>query len=218
MRLHGFQIPVATSLLQLARTTNEPFQEFICYWIAFNNIYAVVADNMGIKPRIITDNGKPKFRDIHGIEMATVKAPQELAQITDETRHRLIAHNATRFFVHRTPRWRGRKLKLDAKGQQLNGVLNVSRTVNADYPRWSPIEMALYEAYMAQSASPQARETLAKQIVDVLYAVRCNLVHGSKSAGDENDAEVVCQALPLLKIIGDSFLMPEEVEEDEEEY
>jgi hypothetical protein len=223
MRFHGFQIPIAISLIQLARTTNEPFQEFICYWSAFNNIYAVLADSKGINAKIVMKNGQTQFTNIHGIQMARVKPAKEteqidlaFSQIKDDTKHCLLLHSATRFFVYRTPRWRERELKRDAKGQRLNGVLNVSRTINADYPIWSPIDTLLYEAYMSGTQTPGICGSLSKQLLEVLYTVRCNLVHGSKSAGDENDKEVVSQALALLKMIVASFQMPDEVEEDEE--
>ena len=214
MRLHRLDIPVAISFLQLARKTVQPFQEFICYWTAFNNIYAVIADMKGVRPTLqLGANNQVRTGAANGVRIARVKVPTEKEQIglafdqfEDELKHSLIMHKAASFFVYRTPQWRGQDLKEDALGQRINGVLKVGRTVNAKYPSWSPIDTALYEKYMSGIQPAEARNALSKQILDVLYTVRNNLVHGSKAVDDANNRDVIENALPLLRMIVQSFL------------
>jgi hypothetical protein len=110
------------------------------------------------------------------------------------------------FFVHRTPYWSGLPVERDGSGQRLNGVLNVGYTTDSKHPVWSPIDAKLFEAYQKGIRDGSTREPLARQILDVLYTVRNNTFHGGKRADDANDREVLQQALPLLKMIVDSFV------------
>src|SRR5438552_3738493 len=71
MKLYPFDVPVAVSMLDLVKTATEPFQQFICYWIAFNNIYAVTADMNGLSAFVITKpDGSPKTRVVANVEIA----------------------------------------------------------------------------------------------------------------------------------------------------
>src|SRR5688500_7900208 len=141
MRLHRIEIPIAMSLLELARKSAQPFQEFICYWTAFNNIYAVIADRGGVRPRLrVGADGQPKIKEVEGLRMAKVDTPKERAQLDsvfcefgNELKNSLIIHEATRYFVYRTPQLEGQSLERDALGQRLNGVLKVGRTANREY-------------------------------------------------------------------------------------
>jgi len=49
------------------------------------------------------------------------------------------------------------------------------------------------------------RNFLARQIVDLLYTIRNNFMHGSKKLDDANDIKVVENALPMLELIVTSF-------------
>lgn len=40
-----------------------------------------------------------------------------------------------------------------------------------------------------------------KTIKNVLYQIRCNIFHGEKTPGDDNDDRIVKNAFPLLKHI-----------------
>jgi hypothetical protein len=191
----------------------QPFQEYMFYWTAFNNIYATIADYEGYSAQLKTKDGAIETRLEGTITLPEVETPSERKQLelacsrfSDDLKHRLIIHDSTRFFVYRTPKWHNREINHDALGQQLNGVLNVSRTVSADYPVWSPIDTNLYEQYMANGHDTNTQHKLANQIVRVLYAVRNNLFHGGKRADDANDREVVRKALPLLEMIVWDFL------------
>lgn len=46
------------------------------------------------------------------------------------------------------------------------------------------------------------------EIVDVLYEVRCNLFHGSKSDADERDIEVLNASTPVLELIVKNICLP----------
>jgi hypothetical protein len=82
MKLHPFDVPVAVSMLDLVKTATEPFQQFICYWIAFNNIYAVTADMNGLSAFVITKpDGSPKTRVIANLKIAVSSGPKEIEQI-----------------------------------------------------------------------------------------------------------------------------------------
>ena len=219
MLLHSLDVPVAVSMLELAKKSEQPFQQFMCYWTAFNNIYAIVADKTGLSVSIKKDqDGTPKTETIANVKIVKVDAPGERKQIdsafnhfSDDLKDNLIRHENIRFFVNRSPEWQGRKIEFDSFGQRLNGVLNVGYTIHADYPVWSPIDKNLYERYMKDPQDmkePQissARKELAKQILEVLYTVRNNIVHGGKQADDANSHEVVEKAVPLLSMIVSHF-------------
>jgi hypothetical protein len=50
------QVPIAHSMVALAGSPStfafRPFQDFICYWTAFNNIYVTVAELKGRRARL----------------------------------------------------------------------------------------------------------------------------------------------------------------------
>lgn len=119
---------------------------------------------------------------------------------------KLVERQSTRYFVYRTPKWRGVSIESDVSGQTLNGVINVGRTVDQKYLVWSPIETKLYERYFTESLGPHERQELADQILHVIYTVRNNLFHGGKRTDDANDVDVVSRALPLLRMIVEDFL------------
>jgi hypothetical protein len=123
-------------------------------------------------------------------------------QIDRTTKHTLIVHPNVHFFVGRRPR--GTYLEVDHDGKLINGVLNVTKTVDPQYPIWSPIDKHAYENYAEDNLTIQAN--LTEQIVFMLYTIRNNLVHGSKSMNEANDIDVVEMALPLLEIVVRSFI------------
>lgn len=85
-------------------------------------------------------------------------------------------------------------------------MLNVGYTTSIRDPVWSPIDTQAYERYQSNPDDNKVREQLAEQILDLIYTVRNNTFHGSKSVDDATDREVVERAFPLLKEIVDSFL------------
>lgn len=216
--LYRYQVPVAYSMVEFIRRAAaqmaEPFQEFMFYWMGFNNIYTTLSDQDGRRRAIrVARDGTPKRRAKGNVTMPAVEVPSEQEQLTiafghfsADLKHSLITHDCTRFFVHRSPLLHGTPIEVDAAGQRVNGVLNVGYTIDADNLVWSPIDTELYERYIQGDRNADARDALAKQILDLLYTVRCNTFHGGKRMDDSNDREVVERATPLLALIVTHFL------------
>jgi hypothetical protein len=209
--------PVAHSIMRLLRKSSEqslePFQEYVLYWVAFNNIYTTVAENEESKSFIPNSDGNPKTFQLGDVTMRRVKALREKDQLeivlnafSDDLKYQLITHSSTKFFVYRAPKWRGKEIKFDKMGQRVNGVINVGKTISSDFPYWSPISVNLYESYIKAQQDEETREILSDQILKVLYTVRNNTFHGGKRFDDANDAEVLHKATPLLAMIVQSFL------------
>lgn len=181
------------------------FAAFGCYWIAFNNIYVTVATDSGLKPTPTGQGTLGKLR------MPRVRLTPErdqiaaaVAKLTRDTKDKLIHCPAVRYFVERKPRWELQEIAVDAFGQTLNGVLNIGKTIDADHPVWSPIDAEAYERYLEQPNIID-QDSLAKQLVDMLYTIRNNMFHGGKRVDDAYAREVVEKATPLLKVIVNSF-------------
>lgn len=210
MKFHEIEIPVAVSMLSLADRIDHPFQRYFCYWAAFNNIYTLVAERRGLTASFALDrNRQRKTEQKWTYTFPKVNVPSEHAQISEaitqldsQTKHSLISHPNIPFFVERQPQ--GVHSKFDATGQEINGVLNVNRTVNPQAPIWSPINRQEYQKFISGDHSGQ--DILTEQIVFMMYAIRNNLLHGSKSPGEENDMNVVENALPLLELLVTAFV------------
>lgn len=222
--LARWKAPVAYSMAQVAKDTQEPFSEYFSLWSSFNAIYATIADADGLEVELDTySDGRVKTRDTNNDEwlgrfvIPRVSSESERGQIKNVFRHfstelkdDLIQDDNTNFFVYRIPKWRDRPIEQDAWGQRLNGVINVGRTVTVNYPAWSPIDREWYDSYINDGVTERnigdIHNLLAGQIVNVLYTVRNNLVHGGKRGDDANDQEVVVHALPLLRRIVTHFI------------
>jgi hypothetical protein len=217
MKFYQYEVPVAYSMIALAKRVLlehlQPFQNFICYWTAFNNIYVTIADKKGQRVKQRLKQGKPVTRSFGGVRIPEVDVEPETKQIrmaVDEfdnrLKHNMIVHPNTRFFVERIPRWRDNKIEYDSSGQRLNGVINVGRTIDEKHPIWSPIDTKLYEHYLQHTNDATARDSLCEQIVSILYTIRNNTVHGGKRGDDGDDQEVLERAFPLLKMIVEHFI------------
>ncbi len=214
---HRYEVPVAYSLFALTRGIPhegyQPFHKYIFLWMAFNNIYTTNAEYRGYVPKLRTRRGRIITKREGGVNIPEVSGPTEIEQIklacaelSEELKHSLIMHPNIEFFLHRTPSWHMERLEYDKQRQKLNGVLNVGRTINKDHPVWSPIDISLYTRYKGNNQDVKAKNTLAIEIVNLLYTVRNNLLHGGKRADDANDHQVVEKATPLLKMIVSDFL------------
>lgn len=214
-----YELPVAYSMIAAAkrlrpsRNSYHPFQKYIYYWTAFNNIYTTIAYSANrsttLKKR---PDGSIETRLNGGVQIPKVQVVSEQEQIglafaefDNNLRHRLVTQQNVEFFVNRTPLWHGIAISTDAWGQRINGVLNVNYTVEEKYPVWSPIDVQSYNNYLMNSKDYQARDLLARQIIELLYTIRCNLLHGGKRFDDANDETVVENALPLLVMIVSAF-------------
>lgn len=216
MGLAQHEVPVAFSLVSLIKQGTgqftHPIGQFTCYWAAFNNIYVTIADRAGHRPRLTKRRDGSIRRRVDGsVSIPEVSPVSERQQIdsafqrfSDDLKQRLIEHPSTRFFVYRTPYWKGRPIATDSNGQQLNGVLNVGYTLSVKNPVWAPIDTATFELY--SRADVAGRDLLSKQILNLLYTIRNNAFHGGKRADDAHDSEVLENGFPLLAMIVDSLV------------
>ncbi len=143
--------PTAQLMLSLADSLNEhPLQAYLCTWIALDNLIRVVARHSGIKPQFrLRKNGTLQMMEVGDIKMPDVHAPKRdhmlaavIGKVDIPIKHALIAHPSVEYFVNRTPTFENRTVKSDQRGQQLNGVMDVCRTMDVRYPIWSPISSA----------------------------------------------------------------------------
>jgi len=213
----AYEVPVAFSMLSLQIRADDNvsrlIQDFMCKWVAFNNIYTAVSDREGRGAEYQRGkDGEIKIRSVGKIRMPDVRLASEREQIllavdkmSSQAKHAFIAHPSAAYFVRRTPRWKGQPIAVNQDGQKLNGVINVGRTIDSEHPVWSPIDVQLYEAYIGGQKSDQAAIALSAQVALVLYTVRNNIFHAGKRADDAHDMEVVQHAIPLLSILLSEF-------------
>jgi hypothetical protein len=217
--LAQYEIPVAYSMVALAQKSAQlepqPFQEILCYWSAFNNIYTTIAERKGYFARFRTQKDGTIRARVNGSVLIpeveiSLRVRDEIdlayAEFSETLKHTLIAHPNTKFFVERVPIWRGLEIEFDGNGQRLNGVINVRYTIDDKHPVWSPIDIGAYERFTHGNASADDINLLARQLLFLVYTVRNNTFHGGKRADDTNDRQVIENALPLLRMIVEFFM------------
>ncbi|HUW80994.1 MAG TPA: hypothetical protein VMV54_08910, partial [Acidocella sp.] len=184
-----WQFQLAIAMVRLVGQSRpgemEPLEQYMCYWVGFNNICVTIANEQGRRPVLLTSGGRPQLERIGDFSMPKVRLPDEGEQLnavyralSPQLTEKLILHRSTRFFVNRLPRFEGEELTVDARGQPLNGVLNIGRTVDAANPVWCPIDQASYYAYLGGERTSERRDKLGKEILAVLLTVGKNRFHG----------------------------------------
>ena len=189
------------------------FEQYFLFWTAFNNIYTTIAHRKGRRTQIKENDDGSIVTIANGNvnipEVVIVSEGEKIGlafqEFEEDLKHTLILHEGTKYFVRRITYWQGIPIEHDAFGQRVNGVINVNYTSDSQYPVWSPIDFQHYEEYLENPINEENRSFLASQIVDLLYAIRNNLVHGGKRFDDANDITVVENALPMLELIVTSF-------------
>lgn len=214
------EIPVAYSMVRAARRLRKrrdgfhPFERYTYYWMAFNNIYTVIAYSGGRHPTYKKDDSGQVETETcdHCLGIPKVKRVGEQEQIDlaidefdSELKRNIIHHDKLLFFLHRTPQWHGVRIE-EFQGRRLNGVINVNYTTDKDYPVWSPIDVERYNTYIQNPRDIESEKLLTKQIIKLLYTVRNNMLHGGKIHDDANDMEVVGNATPILATIVGAFI------------
>ena len=214
-----YELPIAYSMIAAARRIrprrdgNHPFEQYFLFWTAFNNIYTTIAHSKGRRTKLKENEDGSIVTIANGnVNIPEVVIVSEREQIRlafqefdDDLKRTLILHKGTEYFVGRIPSWQGIKIEFDAFGQRVNGVINVNYTSDSQYPVWSPIDFQLFEEYLENPDNEDNKDFLARQIVDLLYTIRNNLMHGGKRFDDANDIAVVENALPMLELIVTSF-------------
>ncbi|MBC8336071.1 MAG: hypothetical protein ISR59_00200 [Anaerolineales bacterium] len=213
------EIPIAYSMIETARRIRprrdgrHPFEQYFLFWTAFNNIYTTIAHREGCWTQIKEN----KDGSIATIANGNVNIPEveivsereqirfALQEFDDNLKDTLILHEGTKYFLGRTPFFQGKKIEFDSFGQRVNGVININYTTDSQYPVWSPVDFQFYKAYLKNPENEENRNFLAGQIIDLLYTIRKNFMHGSKKFDDANDIKVVENALPMLQLIVASF-------------
>lgn len=197
------------------RSEMEPLEQYMCYWVGLKNIYVTIANEQGSRPNLRISDAQLQLAQVGGFSMPNVHTPNEREQLeaaykvfSPQLKERLILHRCTRFFVDRLPRFHGHEFAVDRRGQRLNGVLNIGRTVEATYPVCSPIDHALYYAYLKGNRTSGGTDKLGKEILSLINAIGNNLFHGGKRVDEVSDTIVVEHALPLLKEVVNSFVSP----------
>lgn len=215
-----YELPIAYSMIESARRIrprrdgSHPFQQYFLFWTAFNNIYTTIAYGKGLRIQLKENEDGSIVRIANG----NVKIPEvipvsereqihlALQEFDHDLKHTLILHQGTKYFAGRIPYWQGKPIEYDALGQKINGVINVNHTIDSQYPVWSPIDFQHYEEYLEDPDNEENRNFLARQILDLLYTIRRNLMHGGKKKFDDaNDIKVVEHALSMLELIVTAF-------------
>jgi hypothetical protein len=210
-----FQLAIAmVRLVEQHRPSEmEPLEQYMCYWLGFSNICVAIANEQGCRSTLSTSGERLQLKHVRNFSMPKVRLPDEREQLeavnkvlSPQLKEKLILHRSVRFFVNRMPRFQGEELSVDARGQRLNGVLDVGRTVDAANPVWCPIDQALYYAYLDGERKAEHADKLCKEILAVLFTIGKNRFHGGRRTDDASMRNVVEHALPLLKEVVNSFV------------
>ena len=213
----AWQFQVASAMVRLVEHYRpgemEPLEQYMCYWVGLKNICVTIANEQGCRAALQTSDGELQLEQVGGFSMPKVRMPKEREQLeavykafSPQLTEELIIHRCTRFFVNRLPRFQGNELTVDARGQGLNGVMNIGRTVEATNPVWCPIDQALYYAYLNGDRTLGGADKLGKEILTLLYTIGTNRFHGGNRADDASITHVVEYGLPLLKEVVSWFV------------
>jgi hypothetical protein len=212
-------IPIAFSMIDAAgrikprRDGRHPVDKFFLLWTAFNSIYTTIADRRGYRTRLVVgEDGEVVTSPNGGVSIPEVEPVREREQLylalevySDELKDSLIRHTSTQFFANRVPFWQGKQVKYDALGQRINGVIDLDYTTSKEYPVWSPIDYQIYDRYLEDPENQADRDFLTRQIADLLYTIRKNLVHIGRTFDDGQDLTVFEHGMPLLELIVSFF-------------
>ncbi len=214
------EIPVTMSMIDLVEISQHSFQKYSSLWTAFNNIYVLLSQRQGLRVTPSpSENGQNKFEHYWNYYFPKVNTPPEKEQIKaaiqfldQNIRDSIIRHDNIPFFIERTPA--GVREKFDHRGQEINGVLNLTRSILPNLLVWSPIDRNAYQEYL--NGNTDVQQILIEQILFMLYTIRNNLVHGGKNPSDANDTQVIEMGLPILREIVNYYIV-ENVTDDEME-
>ena len=207
-----------------AENQADVFGAYLVTWITFNAIY-VAEYNRPYAVFKKKEDGSKIFVDRYkyGFAMVDVKKASErdmilcaLRKLPRDIRQELIKlslpdneETCLEFFANRIPIWQGVNIEQDARGQSVNGVINVRETISTEYPHWIPVDSTAITIIMKQLKNGEnidVPDRLICQLGDILYTVRNNLFHGCKGLEDSNDRQVLNNSYKLLKFVVDFYL------------
>jgi hypothetical protein len=195
----------ATAERLLALVVNaDPITAYLVAWTAFEHLVKVTARCAGVRPKFgLRKNGTVEMQTVGAHKMPVVTPPRPeqelevaLARLPEEVKERLVAHPAVQALALRVPRFAGRPLVHDARGQRLSGVLDLTLTADARYPIWRSLDLGLIRSRDRGDLTPEQRDTLVAQIAALLTAVWHNLL-----LGDEDGPSIAALALPLVRLL-----------------
>ena len=204
------ECPTAQAMLSLALSLeDQPIQAYLCSWTAFESVARLIARQSGVKPQFnLRKNGTLKMTEVGGFRMPKVTAPSPndifssaLGQLDTRVKHALLVHKSVGICAYRTPTFNNRVVKNDSRGQQLNGLIDVSRTLDSRYPIWCPITLSWYKAYLRGEGDDDMRDNLVMQIVTILHTLRVNIFYDDGKNSQECGSNLVTCAQPLLNIL-----------------
>ncbi|MDF1514717.1 MAG: hypothetical protein P1S60_12990 [Anaerolineae bacterium] len=206
----GKSCPTATELLTLVRALQEqPVPTYLCTWMAFDSIARLIARQSGVKPHFeLRKNGTMKLLEVGDIKIPKVTAASNslmfeavVDALDPAVKHAVLVHRSVLFFATRTPTFHGKVVKTDRRGHLLNGMIDLSRTMDARYPIWSPITMRWYETYVGEPSDGFLQQKLMAQVIDLLAVLRENLLYADGKNDQECGKHLVSNAQPLLDML-----------------
>jgi hypothetical protein len=191
----------AIRLIALAETA-DPVTAYLLAWTAFEHLVKVVAREAGVRAKFqLRRNGTVQTTTVGRLKLPIVTPPRPehemevaLSCLPAATKDALVAHPAVRTLALRVPRFEGRPLVRDARGQRLSGVLDLAYTSDARYPVWRALDTVLIRAHDQGALTPEQRDALVAQLAALLVAIQRNLLLGD----DDGAAEL---GLPLVKLL-----------------
>lgn len=177
---------------------------YLLAWTAFECLVKAAAREAGVRAAFgLRKNGTVQTRTVGALKLPVVIPPRPeremevaLARLPERAKEALVAHPSVRALALRVPRYQGRPLVHDARGQRLSGVLDVAHTPDARYPVWCPLDLDLIRARDRGDLAPEQRDALVMQLVALLAAIQRNLL-----AGADDGESAAPQGLPLVKIL-----------------
>jgi hypothetical protein len=216
MVMVSVECPTAQAMLSLSRSLLDyPIQAYLCSWTAFDSLVRLIARQSGVKPQFnLRKNGTLKMQDVGGLRMPNVKPPRSkeiyssiLEKLDVRVKHALIVHKSVEVCAYRTPTFNNRVVKSDRRGQQLNGILDISRTLDPRYPIWCPITLAWYRTYLSDDGDDEMRDNLVRQIITILETLRENILYDDGRNSQECGPNLVVCAQPLLNLLINGLIL-----------
>lgn len=202
--------PTAQTLVTISRSLGgQTIPAYLCSWTALDSIIRLVSRQSGVKPQfILRKNGTMKLIEVGDVKMPKINSPDKVLMLETavntldaQVKHALITHRSVEFFANRTPTFGNRVVKKNNRGQQLNGIIDISRTMDARYPIWCPITMSWYRAYMTGDGKNGLKDKLALDIVFLLETLRENLLYSDGVNKQECGEHLVNCAQPLVNML-----------------
>lgn len=183
------------------RRPTTPFPRYACCWMAFNNIYFVA-----YRDYLASGHPRPHNRPKNQLPQEKEHLDYIVTQFDDQLITRLLQSKTFQFFLNRRPEWHNGSVP-DTNGVRPNGVTNIAKSIYTERPVISGIDRATYTKWIGPNRTSADGNSLAKELVFMLFTVRNNMFHGGKEMSNTNANTVLRRAYILLRMIVNSFLL-----------